>query len=256
MPKLQILKTLAWLAKARRLTLALAIAAPLMGCSGGEPFVSDDSLRPDDYPIHGIDVSKYQGEVNWPTVAASGVKFAWIKATEGGDRLDERFAANWQGAKDAGIRRGAYHFVYWCRAPEEEIAWFEQNVPVEEDALPPVLDAEPTPDSKTCRRHLEPGPTQAEMRTMLVELERHYGKKPIIYTSIDFYNAILADGSLSDYPMWVRSTKHHPSVRYGALPWKFWQYQADGTVPGIDGHVDRNAFYGSNDQWEAFASTK
>ena len=56
--------------------------------------------------------------------------------------------------------------------------------------------------------------------------------------------------------MWVRSTKHHPSVRYGALPWKFWQYQADGTVPGIDGQVDRNAFYGSNDEWEAFASAK
>ena len=129
MPKLQILKTLAWLAKARRLTLALAIAAPLIGCSGGEPFVSNDSLRADDYPIHGIDVSKYQGEVDWPTVAASGVKFAWIKATEGGDRLDERFAADWQGAKDAGIRRGAYLFAYWCRAPEDEIAWFEQNCP-------------------------------------------------------------------------------------------------------------------------------
>ena len=87
-------------------------------------------------------------------------------------------------------------------------------------------------------------------------MERYFGKRPIIYTSVDFYEAILSDGAFSDYPMWVRSTKHHPSVKYGALPWKFWQYQADGTVPGIDGHVDRNAFYGSNDEWEAFASAK
>ena len=107
-----------------------------------------DLRRPHDYPVQGIDVSKYQGDVDWSAVANSGVKFAWIKATEGGDRVDERFQANWQGAKEVGIPRGAYHFVYWCRAPIEEAAWFEQNVPVEADALPPVLDVERTPNRR------------------------------------------------------------------------------------------------------------
>ena len=128
-------------------------------------------------------------------MASSGVKFAYIKATEGGDHLDERFQANWEAAKQAGIPHGAYHFVYWCRPPNEEVAWFEQNVPVEADALPPVLDVEPTPDSKTCHRHLDRDAAIADMKVMLEEMERHFGKKPIIYTSVDFYEAILSDGA-------------------------------------------------------------
>ena len=123
--------------------------------------------------------------------------------------------------------RGAYHFVYWCRPPMEEMAFFEQNAPVEDDALPPVLDVEATPTSKTCHRHLTQEDAIAEMKVMLDEMERHYGKRPIIYTTVDFYQAILADGAFMDYPIWVRSTKYQPSVKYGPRPWHFWQYQSD-----------------------------
>lgn len=217
---------------------------------------ASDLPRPRDFPIHGIDVSKYQGDVDWPTVAQSGVKFAWIKATEGGDVVDPKFQANWEGAKAAGVARGAYHFMYWCRPPIEQVQWFEQNAPVEAEALPPVLDVEATPDSKTCRRHLQREPTLAEMKVMLDEMERFYGRKPIIYTSVDFYEAILSDGAFSDYPLWVRSTKHYPSVRYGTRPWTIWQYQADGHLDGVDGHVDRNAFNGTRAQWQAFLAAK
>jgi lysozyme len=238
--------------------LALTLTAALSGCGGGHPLdVVDDAFagnfpRPRDYPIHGIDVSKFQGDIDWSKVADSGVKFAWIKATEGGDRLDDRFQANWTGAKDAGIPRGAYHFVYWCRPPMEEMAFFEQNAPIEPDALPPVLDVEATPTSPTCHRHLTEDGAIAEMKVMLEEMERHYGKRPIIYTTLDFYEAILSDGAFSDYPIWVRSTKYHPSVKYGSRNWRFWQYQSDASVPGIRGHVDRDAFSGTRQQWEAF----
>jgi lysozyme len=237
---------LGWIA-----TLAFALA----GCGGGGPAMlgyDDGYPKPTDYPIQGIDVSKYQGTIDWNAVASSGVKFAWIKATEGGDHIDERFQANWQGAKLAGIPHGAYHFMYWCRRPIEEATWFEENVPVEDDALPPVLDVEPTPDSKTCRRHLERDQTIADMKVVLDEMERHFGKRPIIYTSVEFYRAILSGGAFADYPIWVRSTKHNPALPYGDRDWKFWQYQADGIVPGIDGDVDRNVFYGDRDQWQAF----
>ena len=111
---------------------------------------------------------------------------------------------------------GAYHFVYWCRPPMEEMAYFEQNAPVEPDALPPVLDVEATPTSRTCHRHLTQEGAIADMKVMLDEMERHYGKRPVIYTTVDFYQAILADGAFSDYPIWVRSTKYHPSVKYGS----------------------------------------
>ena len=176
---------------------ALAMAALVSGCGRDPPgsdrvfsgnVFSGNHLKPKDYPIHGIDVSKFQGDIDWNAVANSGVKFAWIKATEGGDR-DARFQANWEGAKAAGIPHGAYHFVYWCRPPLEEIQIFEQNAPVEDDALPPVLDAEATPTSPTCRRHVTQDEAIADMQVMLQEMERHYGKRPIIYTTVDFYEA-------------------------------------------------------------------
>ena len=222
--------------------VALAFAAVLSGCGGGagpidvadlpSGMVKTSFPRPHDYPVHGIDVSKFQGDIDWNAVASSGVKFAWIKATEGGDRADERFQANWTGAKTAGVAHGAYHFVYWCRSPMEEMAFFEQNAPVEDDALPPVLDVEATPTSKTCHRHLTVETAAADMKVMLEEMERHYGKRPIIYTTVDFYEAILSGGAFSDYSIWVRSTKYHPAVKYGSRAWAFWQYQSDGQTPG------------------------
>jgi len=134
----------------------------------------------------------------------------------------------------------------------EEMANFEQNAPADADALPPVLDVEATPTSKTCHKHLTQEGAIADMRAMLEEMERHYGKRPIIYTTVDFYQAILSDGSLSEYPIWVRSTKYHPSVKYAGRAWRFWQYQSDGRIDGISGKVDRDAFAGSAQQWEAF----
>ena len=230
------------------------LAGLLSGCGGAGPIeiVNENHPRPRDYPVHGIDVSKFQGDIDWNAVASSGVKFAYIKATEGGDHLDDRFQANWQGSRDAGIPHGAYHFVYWCRPPMEEMAWFEQVAPVEQDALPPVLDVEATPTSRTCHRHLTQEAAIAEMKVMLEEMESHYGKRPIIYTTVDFYEAILSDGAFMDYPIWVRSTKYHPTVKYGGRPWAFWQYQSDAYVSGIQPKVDRNAFFGTKAQWEAF----
>jgi lysozyme len=207
------------------------------------------------YEIHGIDVSKYQGPIDWQAVASSDVQFAWIKATEGADHMDARFFENWAGAKAAGVPRGAYHFVYWCRPWQEEMAWFKRNVPPEPGALPPVLDVEATPESKTCKRTLYPEEVIPQMREMLQEMERFYGKKPIIYSTVDFYEGILAGGALNDYPIWVRSTKHHPTVRYGDRKWHFWQYQSDGSVPGIGTAVDRNVFHGDAKEWQKWLAS-
>ena len=87
------------------------------------------------------------------------------------------------------------------------------------------------------------------MREMLIDMERHYGKKPIIYVTVDFYQGIMHPGEFSDYPVWVRSTKYPPHVKYPGRKWHFWQYQSDGRVPGIRGKVDRNAFHGTHSQW-------
>ena len=238
----------------RRLTAlaaALVVALGLAACDGDvatSPYPS-----PMDYSIQGIDVSKYQGDVDWNAVAGSGVRFAYIKATEGGDYLDEKFRQNWELSRASGIARGAYHFAYWCRSAQEQAAWFLANVPNDPGALPPVLDVEWNPQSRTCPKKLPREQALAMMRVILEAMEHAYGKKPVIYTSVDFHREVL-QGELLDYPMWVRSVKDYPTVKYGDRQWHFWQHTATGTVPGIRGYVDRNCYYGSLDDWQTFLS--
>jgi lysozyme len=244
----------------RSFAIASVAALALSACGGAPPKMPPKSNftgpYPSDYAVHGVDVSKYQGDIDWRSAREAGVDFAFIKATEGGDHVDEKFVQNWNGAKAAGIPRGAYHFVWWCRDPRQEIEQFKRIVPVERDALPPVLDVEATPDSKTCKRKLHREEVLADMRIMLQEMERHYGKRPIIYVTVDFYQHVMHPEEFADYPVWVRSVKHSPPVNYPGRRWAFWQYQSDGYVPGIRGKVDRNAFAGSRAQFVAWLENK
>lgn len=203
---------------------------------------------PQTYPIHGIDMSKWQSEVDWREVRNSRIKFAFIKATEGGDHLDRLFATHWNNAAKVRMPRGAYHFYYFCTSPEDQARWFIRNVPKDPNALPPVLDVEWNHHSPSCKRRPDAVTLQAEMRTFLRIIERHYGKKPLIYTTVDFYK----DAHLStfkDYPLWLRSVADHPKNVYGPHPWLFWQYTGTGKVPGIEGNTDINVFAGSQETW-------
>jgi lysozyme len=211
----------------------------------------DTYPKPSDFPVHGIDVSNYQGDIAWSEVKASGIDFVFIKATEGGDHLDARFSRNWADARATGLPRGAYHFYFWCRPAEEQAAWFLQNVPNDPDALPPVLDVEWNGHSRLCPQRLPRAEALAHMRTFLTLVEQSYGRRPIIYTSIDFYHDVIK-GDLHDYPLWVRSVRAFPAARYGERNWMFWQYTDQGRAAGIKGPVDRNAFAGSKEHWRAF----
>jgi lysozyme len=205
-------------------------------------------------PIHGIDVSRYQGKIDWAAVRGAGTQFAFIKATEGGDYVDLRFLENWTGARRAGVPRGAYHFFFWCRPAHEQAAWFKQNVPADPEALPPVLDLEWNGHSRTCPFKATREAALEHTKLMLREMEAHTGKRPIIYTDITFHREVL-EGELPDYPHWVRSTAAEPHERYNNRPWTMWQYTTTGRVPGIEGDVDRNAFYGGDQEWAAFLAT-
>jgi len=239
----------------RLLALALAFAA-VLGAAGCDSDVATSPYpAPTDFAIQGIDVSKYQGDVDWNAVATSGVRFAWIKATEGGDYLDEKFRQNWELSRDAGVIRGAYHFAYWCRPAEEQAAWFLANVPNDPSALPPVLDVEWNPQSRTCPHKLPREQALSMMKVILVAMEHAYGKRPVIYTSVDFHRDVL-QGEFEDYPMWVRSVRAYPSVKYGDRRWNFWQHTATGSVPGVRGYVDRNCYYGSLDDWQNWLRTQ
>jgi lysozyme len=201
--------------------------------------------------IRGVDVSYYQGDIDWPTVRANGVTFAYIKATEGGDYLDRKFHRNWTAAKDAGIERGAYHFYYLCRPVREQIAWFKSHVPRDPEALPPAIDMEWVPTSKNCQVKPSRSKIIADLRLFLESLERHYGKRPVIYATASFHHDIL-EGAFNDYPFWLRAIDGPPGERYGFRAWHFWQYSARGTLPGVNGHVDKNAFAGTQAEWAMF----
>lgn len=205
-------------------------------------------------PIHGIDVSKWQGDINWHAVKAAGTKFAYIKSTEGGDHIDSKFYENWRNAERAGVPRGAYHFVFWCRPAEEQAEWFRRNVPADPNALPPVLDAEWNGHSRNCPKKIPREQALQMMQIILDAMEEHTGKRPIIYTDITFHQEVL-EGVFNDYPYWIRSTAAEPHMRYNSRRWTFWQFTTTGRVPGIKGDVDRNAFYGSESEWKTFMAT-
>ncbi|ODR98082.1 hypothetical protein AUC68_11345 [Methyloceanibacter methanicus] len=149
-------------------------------------------------PVQGIDVSYWQGDIDWERVREAGIHFAFIKATEGGDHIDPKFRQNWYAAKRAGVARGAYHFIYWCRYASEQADWFVRNVPNDPDALPPVLDLEWHPDSKTCPKKISRSLALKKIKIILEAMERHTGKRPIIYTDPRFHRDIL-QGEFEDY---------------------------------------------------------
>ena len=204
------------------------------------------------FRIEGIDISKWQGDVDWRMAKEAGVHFAFIKSTEGGDHLDERFLSNWMEAKAAGVPRAAYHFVYWCRPATEQAAWFRANVPADPSALPPVLDVEWNAESRTCPARIPIEDARDKIRIMLRAMEAHTGKKPIIYTDITFHEDVLTGAGFDDYPFWVRSVAAEPEERYKERPWSFWQYTTTGLYPGVRGNVDRTVFAGTEAEWQKF----
>jgi lysozyme len=197
--------------------------------------------------VHGVDVSRWQGDIDWAKLRGQGANFAYIKATDGGDHLDPMFRKNWRGAAQAGLRRGAYHFFYWCRTASSQADWFIRNVPKVAGALPPVIDVEWNAES-SCKRRPSREKVLEKMQVFMDRLERHYGQRPIIYTAPDFYRDNLK-GAFPDYPFWLRSTAVHPAKVYPGRDWVFWQYSGSGLSHGVEGRIDLNVFHGDEDDW-------
>ncbi len=242
--------------------LSLAVlAAVLAACGGGHPhgipsrFDDVDPYRwrqnaPDTYPVHGIDVSRWQGPIDWHRVAGADVAFAFIKATEGGDVADPLFDHHWRGAAAAGIPAGAYHFYYHCRGGAEQARWFLENAPPRAGTLPPVLDIEWT-QSRNCPRRPDAETVRSEARAFIDVVTQAWGKRPIIYTTVDFWeqNELWRLGA---YPFWLRSVAGHPQDTYGGNHWTFWQYTGTGRVPGVASDVDLTALAGSEADWQSW----
>ena len=153
----------------------VSISAPSFGDL--DPF-DWTGRKPTSHPVHGIDVSRWQGEIDWAAARDSGVSFAYIKATEGGDVEDPMFMTNWIAAAVAGVPRGAYHYYYFCRSPEQQARWFFDHVPRDPSALPPVLDMEWNHQSRTC-------PVRPDGSEVRAQAKKHFGALPAPLTVLE-----------------------------------------------------------------------
>jgi lysozyme len=197
---------------------------------------------PVNYPIHGIDVSKYQQVIDWESVRDMEVNnikigFGFIKATEGISNRDPRFRQNWRRTKDAGVIRGAYHFFIATKSGKKQAENFISSVELAKGDLPPVLDVEQTYGVSGAR-------LRERVKEWLNVVENYYGIRPIIYTNVDFYQQHLKD-EFDDYPLWVAHyfRKDRPRIH---RPWVFWQHSEQGRVNGILHKVDFNVFNGDS----------
>jgi lysozyme len=250
-----LVSTLRYAAMAATVSVLAACASGggLYGAIPGDnrPHAAVDRAR--SMPIQGIDVARYQENVDFQKARAAGIHFVFMKATEGKDYIDPNFRVNWERARNAGMPRGAYHFMTWCSLASEQANWFVQNVPADPSALPPVLDLEWNNHS-SCKVKPSKADAMEKIRLMLEVMERHTGKLPIIYTDMNFHRDVL-EGEYLPNTFWLRSTAAEPHERYRNRGWTFWQYTQTGVVPGVRGEVDRNVFYGSTNDWLMFLST-
>ncbi|MDE6088417.1 MAG: hypothetical protein K2G25_08540, partial [Oscillospiraceae bacterium] len=191
----------------------------------GEPNACPD---PEQYPVMGVDVSRYQGEINWEILESQNVQFAFIKATEGSSHQDPCFLQNWNNIRNTGIYAGAYHFFSFESSGETQAQNFIQTVGELDGDLPPVVDFEfygdyaEDPLSKTETRQI--------LDSLLAGLEEYYHVKPILYLTEKMYYYYILGGGYGDYPLWMRDTYTEPLNQ-----WAFWQYSDQGRLDGYDG---------------------
>lgn len=197
---------------------------------------------PKKYTIHGIDVSYYQGKINWQKVKMMkedevNIRFAFIKATEGVLQVDPYFQRNWREAPKVGIICGAYHFFRPKRSGKTQAKFFLQVVDVERGDLPPVVDIESLDG-------VSPLKMRAELSEFLNYVELKTKVRPIIYTGLKFYEDYL-QGDFEDYPFWI-AHYYQPKLRLDKSRWKFWQHSDKAKINGIGHVVDFNAFNGDS----------
>lgn len=191
--------------------------------------------------LEGIDISQYQGTVNFASVAGAGIQFIICKATEGMTFVDPKFTTNWPAIKAEGLVRGAYHYGRPNTDPVAQARHFYRTVKPSSGDLPCVLDIEAI-DGQT------PSAIRYWIQRFCQELRQRMGKPPMIYTGFFFWRD-NAGNSPNNYncPLWMpRWGVSSPLPLPAAWSnWTFWQYTSTGAVPGIVGNVDRDQFNGS-----------
>lgn len=199
------------------------------------PLVAEVRTHSVNNKIQGIDVSHYQGNINWRKVAGSGeVSYVYIKATEGEKLVDATLRQNLIGARQAGLYVGVYHFYRPNVNVQSQFLNFTRNVHPNDMDLIPIVDIEH-------RGRESLAAFRSKLKQFLDKVERYYGVRPILYTSRDFYNKYLS-GPFTNYKYMI--ARYHPEVPElcDDAAFVMWQYSATSRLPGISHNVDRSCF--------------
>ncbi len=193
--------------------------------------------------VIGIDVSEFQGKVDWEDVEILEekypVSFVFIRATAGNNRVDKKFAENWAGAKENKIMRGAYHYYRPNENSIEQANLFIKTVHLQKGDLPPVLDIERLPKNQSLDS-LKKG-----LKRWLTKVEAHYQVRPIIYSGERYYADFLKE-EFGEYLFWIANYNFYREKIED--DWLFWQFTEKASLPGINHRVDVNIYNGDLQQ--------
>ncbi|MBR1402423.1 MAG: glycosyl hydrolase family 25 [Prevotella sp.] len=193
--------------------------------------------------IHGIDLSHYQGSVFWETVGEnSKMAYVYLKATEGGDRIDDTYEKNIELAHRYGLKVGSYHFFRPKSELKKQLENFKTQCRPGDQDLIPMIDVESTGGLKVdvfCD----------SLMTFLKMVEEAYKQKPLIYTGRNFYNKYLQH-QIDDYPLMVAMYSNEPPELADDRDYMIWQYTAKGRINGINTFVDKSRFMGRHSMRE------
>lgn len=201
--------------------------------------------------VTGIDVSAYQGEIDWKTLSAEDIFFVFIKATEGSTFVDEKFDYNFKEAAKTSLAVGAYHFFSYDSSGKTQAENFISNVTPFKGMLPPVIDLEFYGDKADFPPQRDK--VEKELKTMLTLLEEHYGQKPVIYATEKSYDLYLSD-DYKEYDIWIRNVISKPKLS-DDRNWTFWQFTNRERLDGYKGeekYIDMNIFNGDTEKWSEY----
>jgi len=184
--------------------------------------------------LKGVDVSHYQGVINWQGVASEGISFTFIKATQGEKTVDKQYKYNWQASLKSGLRRGVYHYFDPSVDAELQAKHFLNTVQSDFGELPPVVDIESF-EKESAEDILK------ALKVFLSVIEDETSCAPIIYTSTNFWNS-LKTHEFGHYLLWLADYAKQSKTPNGWKAWTFWQFESDGKIAGIDGMVDLSYF--------------
>ena len=217
----------------------ITLVRPLPGKHLLEADGSGSGKMQDVHPLPylpGIDVSFYQGKVDWQKIKTGGIHFVYLKATEGITYTDPMFHRNQDQLLKEGLSYGVYHFFEPKDDGEKQADNFLTQVKLHGELLPPVVDVEVS-------RGMDKKILQERLKIWLETVESRTGCRPIIYSYGSFYETYLGEEFLA-YPLWLADYAEHPHLPNGLARWTMWQHSQRGQVEGIDSMVDMDWFPG------------